>query len=102
MGTERATERDCPQLMDLCKLLTEGGTQLPRKIGGRGVPGRKGLGLPGRWRATCLGSPDWPAGQSGFCGFTPRWRKGEREGGREERIKRRSVRDREADRRRQT
>lgn len=32
VGTERATQHDCLQLIDLCELLTEGCTQPPQKI----------------------------------------------------------------------
>lgn len=88
VGTEEATERDCLQLIDLCEWLTEGCAQSPRKIRGGGIPGREGGGESAlALSASLLCSPTADS-LSGLCEFTPRERKGERQAGREERIKR--------------
>lgn len=64
MGTEKATERDCLQLIDLFELLTEGCAQSPLKIRGGGRSRQRGLNQTERQGE---GEPTWalPAGLQG-------------------------------------
>lgn len=94
VGTEKVTERDCLQLIDLFELLTEGCAQSPLKIRGGGCSRQRALGQTERCGE---GDPPWLFRLAcsrlsvGLCEFPPRRRerdkqegkKGQREGRRE-------------------
>lgn len=88
VGTERATEHDCLQLIDLCKLLTEGCAQPPQKI-------RSGAGQAEKagWIREAVGEeevlfswlvcwvvPQWPPSQASVS-VLEGWGEGRNEGG---------------------